>query len=69
MHKGSGQAFEFHHGTLLPCIAQDGTGQGLGSLSILSGLWVAGLDPSGRVAGGQSTTKDPAIPLDADTQV
>ena len=47
----------------------NGTGQGLWSSSILFGLWAAGLDPSGTVAGRQSTTKDPAIHLDADTQV
>lgn len=46
----------------------NGTGQELSFPSILFGLWAAGLGPSGAVATGQSTTNDPAIHLDADTQ-
>ena len=46
----------------------NGTGKGLWSLGIMSGLWAGELGPSGTVAGGPSTTKDSAICLDADTQ-
>lgn len=83
MYKGPGGALGFPHGTLLPrgrgqspgCYAlpahagyTNGAGQGLWSPSSLFGLWAAGLGPSGAVAGGQSTTEDPATHLDAGTQ-
>lgn len=45
-----------------------GNQQGLWSWSILSGLRAVGLDPSGTMAGGPSTTKGPGTCLGADTQ-